>query len=590
MFQRLHLRVVVSMASTAWFKVRDMKVLDCPQYLQNPNAAADLREYRRNAAWQMKIMAMSQRNPSSVPFHCCILIVLVVLNFLVHHTAAGDGRSSGVFTVIVTPHKVNDTSGCRLESGPTVVCFCVQSALRAIETQRQGDTPARILLAANRQSNCSLPLTRSAVGKGVTINQSNVEICIQHGSDCEHAGLSIPSSLDTSDTDDQFLFRIHNVTKVILRGIRFDTVGKLGALKIQDTLLLKVEHCYFILHGRWPRETVVFVASSEMVVLLKCRMERDTLSAPWLSNLEFGALKTIKSPVRVDGGFPSMFSGQSPTLESSVNWLVSSLPEDSVEEEEAVKDALGRLAGYRERFPIELSVTILLCDFVNIGVVYSAYSQLEMASAFIKGGAVHFSMMPRNMSYIAIVSNCTFTNISGPESSAVAIRYKAPVSCGSGSSSEVSRCGAVHVLIRHCKFYDNRGLSGGALSVRFERHTVSTSIEVEHTDFKGNHARQTGGGVFVRFTGRTQKQNAAAFRECRFVNNIAGLVVNHMRSSGGGMMVFSRLQETSIYTPKKVLLSGNGLPVELSNCHFQGNLGFGGFFSRSVAAGFYNTT
>lgn len=425
-------------------------------------------------------------------------------------------------------------------------------------------------------------------GRLVVLDHLLYNVSISKHPDSECKSVSLGNTHYPYEHPVMFL-HLGNVSGIVIRGIKFHVHVNSTVIKIINSALVKVEDCSFVLHSHWPDATVIEVASSQSVFLVSCSLRRAKSSRPPLQTVKNGKLNTFFPPVLIESMQPGN-TFKSVSIDTALKWLSDGV---NLEVSFLIRRLQKRLDEYQQRSTsraVVLSTALLGCSFEDIGVDLSEYTSLELSINSLKGAAVEVRMKPSGKMHVVVVDNCTFSRVTGPESSALAVKFWAS---DVGRACHQDTCPGMHdftismqhILISNCVFLDNTGLAGGALSIKFYHKGVNSSVEISDCLFEGNRARQAGGAVFLRYSGVTPRDNNVLFLRCRFVMNEAGLVAQHFRRTGSAVMLIAK-RPVIFQNWRRELLAVTRCPVDLRGSYFYGNKGFGALYSRSVATFF----
>ena len=214
------------------------------------------------------------------------------------------------------------------------------------------------------------------------------------------------------------------------------------------------------------------------------------------------------------------------------------------------------------------------CRFHKLGAPPEMHHSLDANPWLRKATAFRIVFQNNAENYTVEIAGSNFTEVRSAVSSAVYVKL----------SPNATRN---KIFISDCYFARNEGFFGGALFVRFGNKPMNGNItynyvRVQDTKFEKNFARQEGGAVFIRFSGfldrETQRRNCMAFRRVQFIENYAGPKGTY---PGAALlcMASSRNRKRSTAT-RQFKVDGCSGPLTLDSCLFDGNRGFGTFFTR----------
>ena len=224
-----------------------------------------------------------------------------------------------------------------------------------------------------------------------------------------------------------------------------------------------------------------------------------------------------------------------------------------------------------ENFP---HILVKDCRFHKLGAPPEMHHSLDANPWLRKATAFRIVFQNNAENYTVEIAGSNFTEVRSAVSSAVYVKL----------SPNATRN---KIFISDCYFARNEGFFGGALFVRFGNKLMNGNItynyvRVQDTKFEKNFARQEGGAVFIRFSGfldrETQRRNCMAFRRVQFIENYAGPKGTY---PGAALlcMASSRNRKRSTAT-RQFKVDGCSGPLTLDSCLFEGNRGFGSFFTR----------
>ena len=229
-------------------------------------------------------------------------------------------------------------------------------------------------------------------------------------------------------------------------------------------------------------------------------------------------------------------------------------------------------------------VSVEDCQFHMLGAPPELYHSLDIIPSLHKASALRIVLQNNAIGFNVEIKGSNFTDIRSAVSSPVYVNISSNASLNT-------------IFITDCFFARNEGFFGGALFVRFGNQHMKGSIthnyvKVQDTEFEKNFARQEGGAVYVRFSGvrdrDVQWMNSLAFRRVQFIKNQAGPKGTY---PGAALLckASSANKKPSAVT-RKFKVDGYSGTLTFDSCTFDGNAGFGAFFTRKTNTHFTGNT
>ena len=224
------------------------------------------------------------------------------------------------------------------------------------------------------------------------------------------------------------------------------------------------------------------------------------------------------------------------------------------------------------------------CRFHKLGAPPEMHHSLDANPKLRKAAAFRVAFQRNSRNYTVEITGSNFTQVRSAVSSAVYVMLSQNASHNK-------------IFISDSYFANNEGFFGGALFVRFGNKMVNGNmtdnyVRVQDTKFEKNFARQEGGAVFIRFSGffdrKVQRRNCMAFRRVQFIENYAGPKGTY---PGGALLCKANSRNRKRLTAaQQFKIDGCSGPLALDSCSFEGNRGFGAFFTRYANTRFTGNT
>lgn len=476
---------------------------------------------------------------------------------------------------------------------------CIQEALAgAVGSRSSSDEMINIVLLPQSMTDCHILLSRRPAAVQFSPPMGHVRIVSSPSPGCNHSMIIYPhEDLNSQANTEKKItyFELSQTSHVVFRGLRFSVQPQSTIFNISASRLIKIDDCCLTLSGGWRQEHSILVSSSHYVFMTNCQVignlseEKEYLIMP-------GRLKDFRTVLEVSNREDCYQVVD--VSEADREWLVSDAADGwirlSLKEAGAFENA--SLSQSPVGSTVNIVMGILNCSFHHAGVDTPQYSQLEYSSHYIRGSAIQIHLYPSTQPTFVHIENTSFSDLSGPESSALSIRVHNESTlnfsiCDSSSARAFDHIGHRHVRINNCQFLDNIGLLGAAIYARFEDSVEAASVAIGHSYFEGNCGRNAGGAVFIRFAGRTLPHVCVTIYNCTFKRNYVFRKWGYRHSPGAAIMSMSNFPADSIDDPtfRCYPLEGQ-YPVNIFSSTFSNNSGFGAYFSRSVSTAFYDNT
>ncbi|XP_065177907.1 uncharacterized protein LOC135808620 [Sycon ciliatum] len=488
----------------------------------------------------------------------------------------------------------------------------IQSAIQAVHAQRvyPRARPASIVLHPEKSSKCHIPIRHCAHCPGIILGteSSNLSISTAVNSTiaaCTYTVVSLYS--DNLTPHSKALIQLDSAHRITLRRLRFNVNMSTMALSIVNSTLVKLERCRLKLEGPWAGVHALEIVSSQFVFLSRLTVQPERRNPVWPGN-EWHRVNEMLTPIVVIekplGNFTRVHVHEMTAQDES--WIVGNEETNSTL---LLNATMSRFKSFRDNrtlgppadgcLPLRLGVAFIQCSINGLGIVPPTLAQVTIKMRYHKGSGVQFSISPAIGPYVAFIKNSNIKHTRSPEGSAVNIHFNSgqpgnSTSSPSSPSMQLSCNTRHHIVISGCNFLQNRGMAGGALSVKFDDAVAGNSVLVKDCLFHNNSASQVGGAVLIHFSQYSQRRNAVMIDKCRFLENWVSSRLSNQRSPGGAVMAISGQYGSFTSAPdlgKDVWLGANHLyPLAIVNSSFLKNSGFGAVCSRAVHTGFLGTT